>query len=94
MALLASLVFLAHLAPSAARPACDKATRGAFWPANGASKHAALCVPLEVCTSRFWGHRWETVRVPYWKLAGRPAPQACQSPADTLPEQPDTPAAR
>jgi hypothetical protein len=72
------------------RPKCNGALAGVFWPlaANSSSTvraRAATCGELLYCGRNVWRHRWETLAVPYWKLAKQEPPPACRAPLTAPP---------
>ena len=80
------VVFL-FLSSALALPAgsrCSAKQDGQFWPKDANSdpaeaKAALACGALQICQRVDWRHRWEQVGVPFWQLAGEPAPARCKS---------------
>lgn len=68
-----------------AEEACRREERGQLRPAGihqdaKLRKRALACDVVRMCTSNEWGQlRWMGVSTPYWKLAGRPAPEGCST---------------
>ena len=85
-------LLLALLVPAAAlaggpdeapgRPACSASTHGLRWPQGPmTTEHSRQCEEVALCVRSTFGHRWQTVRVPYWKYSRLPAPAACSLPS-------------
>ena len=80
MRVAAMLLGAAGFAGAANRPLCSSTTRGMIWPpGNTSTEHSRRCEEVSMCTPAFFRHRWEVVRLPYWKLSGAAAPEACRS---------------
>jgi hypothetical protein len=68
-----------------ARPKCNGATRGQYWPASAnvsaqEAQRAARCGELWRCDSTVGRLKWRPVSVAYWRLAGKAAPASCEVP--------------
>jgi hypothetical protein len=64
------------------QPRCEKQMLGQFWPedANHSSvalQRAVRCGDLQLCTQGRWSQRWKVVSMPYWRMLGKAAPEAC-----------------